>query len=112
MPLTTEPAQAVPRPGHAAAPPHWHLITSEYPPHPGGVSDYSLLVARELAVAGDAVEVWCPPADGPTPPAPGVTVHRELGHIGPRDLRKVGRLLDAYPQPRRLLVQWVPHGYG
>src|SRR5207247_5366355 len=69
-------------------------------------------VVEGLAAAGDVVEVWCPSADGPTPTAPGVTVHRELGRLSPRDLRRVGRLLDAHPQPRRLLVQWVPHGYG
>jgi hypothetical protein len=24
----------------------WHIITGEYPPQPGGVSDYTRLVAR------------------------------------------------------------------
>jgi glycosyltransferase involved in cell wall biosynthesis len=30
----------------------------------------------------------------------------------PSDLARVGRLLDKFPAPRRLLVQWVPHGFG
>ena len=30
----------------------WHVITGEYPPQPGGVSDYSRLVARRLAAEG------------------------------------------------------------
>src|SRR5207247_10027054 len=38
-------------------------------------------------------------------------VHRDLGHFSIMDLRRVGRLLDRFPSPRRLLVQWVPHGY-
>lgn len=32
--------------------------------------------------------------------------------MSPADLRRVGRMLDAFPEPRRLLVQWVPQGYG
>lgn len=93
----------------------WHLITGEYPPQPGGVSDYSYLVAAGLAAAGDTVHVWCPPSSGQTPDPPrvdGVVVHRELGRIDPADLRRVGQMLNRYPGPRRLLLQWVPHAYG
>ena len=42
----------------------------------------------------------------------GVTVHPMLGRISRRDLRAVDLLLDRFPPPRRLLVQWVPHGFG
>src|SRR4051812_20781695 len=90
----------------------WHLIASEYPPQPGGVSDYTHLVAGALAAAGDEVHVWCPSTPGATPESPGVLVHRELGRMGRADLARAGRLLDACPGPRRLLVQWVPHGFG
>lgn len=90
----------------------WHLITSEYPPQIGGVSDYTHIVGSGLAAAGDSVHVWCPPCEGETPASPGVTVHKELGRFAPSDLRRAGRLLDRFPAPRRLLVQWVPHGYG
>jgi hypothetical protein len=38
----------------------WHLVTCEYPPQVGGVSDYSLAVATGLAAAGQTVHVWCP----------------------------------------------------
>src|SRR5262249_44693742 len=91
---------------------NWHLITGEYPPQPGGVSDYTRLVAGALADAGKRVTVWCPPADGATPDEGGVTVRRELGAMGGADLRRAGALLDAEPAPRRLLVQWVPHAFG
>jgi glycosyltransferase involved in cell wall biosynthesis len=99
----------------------WHLITSEYPPQPGGVSDYTRLVATGLAAAGDEAHVWCPRAEDAqhtngkeseaTSPA-GVFAHREMGRFTPADLRRAGRQLDQFHAPRRLLVQWVPHGYG
>ena len=30
----------------------WAILTGEYPPQPGGVSDYTLQVCRGLAAAG------------------------------------------------------------
>jgi glycosyltransferase involved in cell wall biosynthesis len=88
----------------------WHLITSEYPPDVGGVSDYTGQLARALADAGDEVHVWCP--GGARESGEGIQVHAALGAISPADLRRVDALLDACPGPRRLLVQWVPHGFG
>ncbi len=89
----------------------WHIITGEYPPTIGGVSDYSQLVAEGLADAGDEVHVWCPPR-AHVPASNRVTVHPALGHLSRRDLRAVDRLLDQFPAPRRLLVQWVPQSFG
>ena len=88
----------------------WHLVTSEYPPDVGGVSDYTGQLAAALAEAGDEVHVWCP-GDARSGPA-GVDVHAVLGRMSPGDLRRVDEELDACPGPRRLLVQWVPHGFG
>jgi glycosyltransferase involved in cell wall biosynthesis len=90
----------------------WHLITGEYPPQMGGVSDYTCGVARGLAEEGDEVDVWCPACAETQPQAEGISVHRELGTISPVDLQQLGKGLDRCPAPRRLLVQWVPHGYG
>jgi glycosyltransferase involved in cell wall biosynthesis len=39
-------------------------------------------------------------------------VHPALGRISRRDLRAVDRLLNRFPPPRRVLVQWLPHGFG
>ncbi|MEW5929807.1 MAG: glycosyltransferase family 4 protein [Gemmatimonadota bacterium] len=89
-----------------------HIVTAEYPPQPGGVSDYVRGVAAGLVAAGERVHVWCPSSEGASPGDAGVEVHRELGRISRADLRRVGALLDAFPAPRRLLVQWVPHAYG
>lgn len=88
----------------------WHLVTSEYPPDVGGVSEYTDSLARALAAAGDEVHVWCPgEARGGVP---GVQVHAALGALSQADFRRVDVELDACPGPRRLLVQWVPHGFG
>ena len=90
----------------------WHVITSEYPPQPGGVSDYTGWLASGLAAQGDSVHVWCPRARGEETSVPGVFVHRELGEITMADLRKMGQKMDQFPSPRQIVVQWVPHGYG
>jgi glycosyltransferase involved in cell wall biosynthesis len=90
----------------------WVLITGEYPPQPGGVADYSRLVARGLARAGDAVHVFTGPWAGPTPADPGVAVQRLPGGFAPVGLADLSRRLSRLPRPRRLLVQYVPHAYG
>src|SRR5262249_13522359 len=38
----------------------WHVLTGEYPPQAGGVSDYTFLLAQSLAAAADTVTVWAP----------------------------------------------------
>lgn len=88
----------------------WHLITCEYPPNVGGISDHSAQVATGLAAAGDDVHVWCPGGERAAPS--GVHVHGGLGTFGRGDLERVGRALDQHAAPRRLVVQWVPHGFG
>jgi glycosyltransferase involved in cell wall biosynthesis len=90
----------------------WHLLTGEYPPQPGGVSDYTRLVACGLAAAGDEVHVWAPDGAGETPPDPGVTVHRLTGNFGPRALAELEAGLRRFSPTRRLLVQYVPHAFG
>jgi glycosyltransferase involved in cell wall biosynthesis len=89
----------------------WHIVTSEYPPDVGGVSDYTRQVAEALARASDEVHVWCP--HGVTASAvAGLHVHRELGRVGAADLWRVDRRIGEFTGPRHLLVQWVPHGFG
>ncbi|MSU37313.1 MAG: glycosyltransferase [Pedosphaera sp.] len=92
----------------------WHILTGEYPPRPGGVSDYTQILARKLAEAGDEVHVWtglCA-APAPAPAADGVTVHRLPGQFGPMSLRKMNRYLRAEKEPFRLLIQYVPQMFG
>ena len=88
-----------------------HFLTPEYPPRHGGVGDYTHQIATELARAGETVHVWGP-SGSVSEPGSAILVHPELGRFRPADLRRTNSLLDAYPSPRRLIVQWVPHGYG
>jgi glycosyltransferase involved in cell wall biosynthesis len=90
----------------------WAILTGEYPPQPGGVSDYTRLVARGLAAAGDAVTVYAPPAAGPDPADPGLAVRRVPDRFGPRGLTVLDRALAARPRPDRVLVQYAPHAFG
>jgi len=88
----------------------WHIITGEYPPQPGGVSDYTRLVAEGLVASGDGVTVWAPPCGSAGNGT--VRVNRLPDHFGVRSLRALTRELDRRPAPRRLLVQYVPHAFG
>jgi glycosyltransferase involved in cell wall biosynthesis len=95
----------------ASAPVSWHVLTGEYPPQPGGVSDYTRLVARALARAGERVHVWAPGAREERTEE-GVQVHREPGLFTPLGLARLTRALERMPGPRRLLLQYVPHAFG
>ncbi|HEV3217298.1 MAG TPA: glycosyltransferase family 4 protein [Vicinamibacterales bacterium] len=87
-----------------------HLVTPEYPPAIGGLADYTRALAEALTEAGEQVHVWCP-QHGTEATHP-FGVHADLGAFSKGDLDHFGAELDAFPAPRRLIVQWVPHGYG
>jgi glycosyltransferase involved in cell wall biosynthesis len=90
----------------------WHIVTGEYPPDPGGVSDYTRLVALGLAARGDGVHVWAPAvADDGAQAEAGVEVHRLPGGFGPRTLDALSRGL-AGAGAGQILVQYVPQGFG
>jgi glycosyltransferase involved in cell wall biosynthesis len=90
----------------------WHILTGEYPPQSGGVSDYSRLVACALAQAGDVVRIWAPPCSGTDPSDPGVCVHRLPDHFGPKSLGVLDSVLRRPNSTRRLLLQYVPQAFG
>lgn len=90
----------------------WHILTGEYEPQPGGVSDYTVLVARGLARAGDDVHVWTPSDGADGPDATGVVVHRLPDHFGSRGLALLSKHLRDDHVTRRLLVQYVPQAFG
>ena len=73
----------------------WQLITGEYPPQPGGVSDYSQQVAAGLAEAGDDVQVWAPSAEKMDSKDRGVSVHGLIDRFGPRSLARMSRDLNS-----------------
>jgi glycosyltransferase involved in cell wall biosynthesis len=84
----------------------WHILTGEYPPSCGGVGDYTSLVARGLAAAGDTVRVWTPSAEDGRD-----DLQRTLpDRFGPRSRDVLGRAwLD---DPGIVLVQYVPNAFG
>lgn len=90
----------------------WHIVTGEYPSQPGGVGDYTYLLAKALAEAGDRVHVWTPAFSSEVLELPGVEVHLLPPNFGLAWLHALDRgLPEASPQ-RRILVQYVPHMYG
>jgi hypothetical protein len=86
-----------------------HIITSEYPPVMGGVSEHSRILAQAAVAEGYAVQVWTTTKGIASP---NVFVRPTLGDFSPASLRQADAALDEWPTPRRLIVQWVPHGYG
>ena len=90
----------------------WALITGEYPPLRGGVSDYTRLLANGLAATGDEVHVWTPDGEGPAPEENNVQVHRLPGRFDRRSIAMLGSALRGLPASCRLFVQYVPHAYG
>lgn len=86
------------------------MITGEFPPQPGGVSDYARLVAMGLAAAGDEVCVWAPRCARGEIDHGAVTVRRLPSRFGPRSLAILDRGLKR--RAGRVLVQYVPHAYG
>jgi glycosyltransferase involved in cell wall biosynthesis len=112
------------RPSRTVAPPdvppqRWCVVTCEYPPIEGGVSDHTHGLVATLAAQGDVVDVWCPPvpvADDAEPASapviPGVTVHVLPSHFGLRAVSLLRRELRALPADTRVVVQWVPTAFG
>jgi glycosyltransferase involved in cell wall biosynthesis len=93
----------------------WHVISGEYPPQPGGVSDYTAQLCQALARSGHTAHVWAPAAPGQpaeSTPQAGVCLHRLKAGFGVRGVRELGARLDELPDPARLLVQYVPQAFG
>ena len=91
---------------------NWIILTGEYPPQPGGVSDYTRLLALALVEAGDTVHVWAPPSAAPDEPEAGIAVHRLPGHFGPQSRAEMDWAFARLPANTHLLVQYVPHAFG
>lgn len=90
----------------------WHIITGEYPPKWGGVSDYTYQISRELGKGGDQVHVWSPAADLEASHPETSQVHDLPRGFGIRWLWQLDRQLKSYEAPRNILIQYVPHMYG
>lgn len=116
-PTPSRPSRAVTAPD--APRERWCVVTCEYPPLLGGVSDHTHGLVAALAAQGHVVDVWCPPAPVTedaepqrAPEIPGVTVHVLPSHFGFRAISMLRRELRALPPDTRVLVQWVPTAFG
>jgi glycosyltransferase involved in cell wall biosynthesis len=90
----------------------WAILTGEYPPQPGGVADYTRLVAVGLRSAGDEATVFAPPCDPEKQmDKAGINVVRLQDHFGPRGLVELDRTF-ARTKVDRVLIQYVPHAFG
>ncbi|MDO8431592.1 MAG: glycosyltransferase family 4 protein [Candidatus Binatus sp.] len=89
----------------------WNIITGHYPPQPGGVSDYTRLIAHGLAEAGDRVSVWTSRFDTGAVNGEVVRVNRLPDHFGRAGLVILNRELHR-ERAARVLVEYVPHAFG
>jgi len=89
----------------------WAIITGEYPPQLGGVSDYTWRLAQALAESGDDVRVYAPECGIADPPGR-VEVHRFAKGFGLIGMVRLRIELSKLPQPRRVLVQYVIQSFG
>ena len=90
----------------------WHILTGEYPPQSGGVSDYAARVAEGLAGRGERVCVWTGAGEETGRETAGVRVWRGAGAWGRADLGRLNEELSRFAAPRRLLVQYTPNAWG
>jgi glycosyltransferase involved in cell wall biosynthesis len=89
-----------------------HIITPEFPPRLGGVADYTAHLARGLAASGQAVRVWCLGQSEADRHLVDYGIEA-LGDGYPLlGLLRFERRLNQFSGPRRIFLQWVPHGYG
>jgi len=80
----------------------WAIVTGEYPPQLGGVSDYTRLVADALVAAGDEVHIWAPALDSAgqletVTHERGITVHRLPDHFGRHGIAALDKGLRQLP---------------
>jgi glycosyltransferase involved in cell wall biosynthesis len=91
----------------------WQMISGDYPPSGGGVSDYTRIVSEGLVEAGDEVHVWTRGESIEVDqPKAGLHVHRCAGYFDRNGLKILDQKLSHFPHTRRLLVQYVPHAFG
>lgn len=89
----------------------WHILTPEVPPICGGVGDYTAQVAEALALKGDDVAVFSPPAATAWRPPANVRSIALPDRFGSASLRALTACLERDTSPR-VLVQYVPSAFG
>lgn len=87
----------------------FHLLTGEYPPHCGGVGDYTAILADALHGRGCRVHVWSPAATEAIGGA-GVQRHALPDVFGAGSRALLERAFSA--EPGVVLLQYVPNALG
>jgi glycosyltransferase involved in cell wall biosynthesis len=90
----------------------WHIVTGEYPPQLGGVSDYTYQLSKELAKQGERVHIWSPAARSEVLQGETEHIHALPHGFGWSWLRELNRQIKSFNGPRNILIQYVPHMYG
>ncbi len=90
----------------------WLIISGEYPPQPGGISDYTKMVADGLRAAGDQVEVCTPSAGRRSDEADEIRIVELSGRFGPRAIRELNACVTKMGMDVHLLIQYEPHAFG
>lgn len=115
-------SQPTPTRGDRVDPRPWNILTSEFPPDPGGVSDFCGVLARTLTDAGMSVKVWAPTRTSDSPnhsnflengAGRGSTIVERIPNLFQLDGRRtLERNLVRQRDRPRLLVQYVPNAFG
>lgn len=92
---------------------HWHIITGEYAPQPGGVADYCQQVAQGLVDRSDRVTVHTSSDTRQTTETEeaGVRVVRRYAAFSQRGLQSLTNAIRQ-TESTHVLVQYVPHAFG
>lgn len=93
---------------------YWQIITGEYPPVRGGVSDYTGQVARALTESGEQVTVYVPRCIGSPRPNydRGVRIEELKSNFGFRELWTLRNRVTKADPASIVLIQYVPHAFG
>ena len=87
------------------------ILSGEYPPEPGGVSDHSFYLTQSLRERNLPAMVLCGGYNGMAM-EDGVEVHRVAGQFQPNNLSALARALETQPGRRVVWVQYAPHSFG
>jgi glycosyltransferase involved in cell wall biosynthesis len=87
------------------------IISCEYPPSVGGVSDYTFRVAAKLEERGCATRVWAPGDERESDIFSKGKVMRSFDGFSLRTILVHDRLIGT-ANGRRLFLQWEPVGFG
>ena len=88
----------------------WIILTGEYPPQHGGVSEYTYRLAEVLKTRGEKVTICTPATDGRVAQE-GVELCELADQFGRQARRQLEKHFQSSPEAN-FLLQYVPHSFG